>query len=110
MQNPGPNTMRVLAAALLLVCPSVLLAVERPNILFSYADDWGWGDLACHGHPALKTPHLDRLAREGSDFQQFTVCSPVCSPSRVAIVTGHFPARYSVHQHFATHHQNVQSS
>ncbi|MCA9053129.1 MAG: sulfatase-like hydrolase/transferase [Planctomycetaceae bacterium] len=78
-----------------------------PNIVFVYADDWGWGDLACHGHPRIKTPHLDRLAREGTDFHQFVVCNPVCSPSRTAIVTGQYPARHLVHQHFASHEQNV---
>ena len=81
---------------------------ERPNVVFIYADDWGWGDLACHGHPHLKTPNLDRLAREGTDFQQFVVCNPVCSPSRTAIVTGQYPARHLVHQHFASHEQNVE--
>jgi N-acetylgalactosamine-6-sulfatase len=80
---------------------------DRPNVLFVYADDWGWGDLGCHGHPEIKTPNLDRLASEGTDFHQFTVCNPVCSPSRVAVLTGHFPARYSVHQHFSSHQQNV---
>ena len=35
-----------------------------PNILFIFADDWGWGDLSCHGHPYVKTPNIDRLARE----------------------------------------------
>jgi len=42
----------------------------RPNILFIFTDDWGWGDLGCHGHPYLKTPNIDRLAREGTDFQR----------------------------------------
>lgn len=79
-----------------------------PNILFIYADDWGWGDLACHGHPQIRTPNIDCLAREGTDFHQFTVCNPVCSPSCAAIVTGHFPARHGVHQHFASHQQNVE--
>jgi arylsulfatase A-like enzyme len=82
-------------------------AESRPNILFIYADDWGWGDLACHGHPYLKTPNLDRLAKEGTDFQQFVVCNPVCSPSRTAIVTGRYPARFLVHQHFAGHAENA---
>ena len=41
-------------------CP----AASIPNILFIFADDWGWGDLSSHGHPWLQTPHLDRLARE----------------------------------------------
>ena len=63
-------------------------AAERPNILFIFADDWGWGDLSCHGHPYVKTPHIDRLAKEGTDFHRFTVASGVCSPSRTAVVTG----------------------
>lgn len=80
---------------------------DHPNLVFIFADDLGWGDLACHGHPHIQTPHLDRLAAEGTDFHQFTVCNPVCSPSRTAILTGHFPSRHAVHQHFATHEQNV---
>lgn len=94
----------VLLCALVSLSPA---ADSRPNILFIYADDWGWGDLACHGHPHLKTPNLDRLVKEGTDFHQFTVGNPVCSPSRTAIVTGHYPARYGVHQHFAGHAENV---
>ena len=78
-----------------------LQASERPNILFIFADDWGWGDLSCHGHPYVKTPNIDRLAKEGTDFHRFTVASGVCSPSRTAVMTGHFPARYSINGHFA---------
>lgn len=74
---------------------------DRPNILFIFADDWGWGDLSCHAHPYVKTPHIDRLAREGTDFHRFTVASGVCSPSRTAVMTGHFPARYKIDGHFA---------
>lgn len=48
-------------------------SASRPNIVFIFADDWGWGDLSCHGHPWLKTPNLDKLAAEGPDFQQFKV-------------------------------------
>ncbi len=73
----------------------------KPNIVFIFADDWGWGDLSRHGHPWLKTPHLDRLASEGIDFQQFNVLNPVCSPSRTAVTTGMYPARFCIHQHFA---------
>lgn len=73
----------------------------RPNILFLFADDWGWGDLSCHGHPWIRTPNIDRLAREGTDFTRFTVASGVCSPSRTAVMTGHFPARYNIDGHFA---------
>ena len=74
----------------------------RPNIVFIFADDWGWGDLSCHSHPWLKTPNIDRLAAQGADFNQFTVASGVCSPSRAAVLTGHFPARHFVHGHYAT--------
>lgn len=78
-------------------------AARPPNILFIFADDWGWGDLSCHGNAWLKTPHLDRLASEGIDFQQFNVLNPVCSPSRTAATTGMYPARFCIHQHFAPH-------
>ena len=84
-----------------------LVAATPPNIVFIYCDDLGFGDLACHGHPRIQTPNLDRLAREGTDFWSFTVVNPVCSPSRTGIVTGQFPSRWGVHQHFATHDQNV---
>jgi N-acetylgalactosamine-6-sulfatase len=76
-------------------------AKDRPNIVFIFADDWGWGDLGCHGHPYLKTPNIDRLSKEGTDFHRFTVASGVCSPSRTAVMTGHFPARYNIDGHFA---------
>ena len=74
---------------------------SQPNIVFIFADDWGWGDLSCHGHPYVKTPNIDRLAKEGTDFTRFTVASGVCSPSRAAVMTGHFPARYNIDGHFA---------
>ena len=81
----------------------------KPNIIFIFADDWGWGDLSVHGSEIYKTPNIDKLAAEGTDFYHFSVSSPVCSPSRTSIMTGHFPERSSVRQHFATieHHQNA---
>lgn len=91
-----------LLAALLCALPAALhAAATQPNILFLFADDWGWGDLSCHGHSYVKTPNIDRLAREGTDFHRFTVASGVCSPSRTAVMTGHFPARYNIDGHFA---------
>lgn len=77
-----------------------------PNIVFILADDLGWGDLACYGHPHIRTPHLDRLARQGTLFTQFYVNSGVCSPSRTAFMTGHFPARHRIHGHLADHTRN----
>ncbi len=76
-------------------------ADARPNVLFILADDWGWGDLSCHGHPVLKTPNLDRFAKEGAEFLQFNVNSPVCSPSRAAFITGQVPGRFFIQHVFA---------
>lgn len=76
-------------------------AASQPNIIFIFADDWGYGDLSLHGSDWIQTPHIDQMAAEGIDFQNFTVNSPVCSPSRVAVMTGKFPAWFSIHQHFA---------
>ena len=56
-------------------------------------DDLGWGDLGCTGHPHHKTPYLDRMATEGSMFSNFYMGSPVCSPSRGAMLTGCYPPR-----------------
>jgi N-acetylgalactosamine-6-sulfatase len=81
---------------------------KRPNIVFIFADDWGWGDLSCHGSTWLKTPNIDRLASEGIDFEQFNVLNPVCSPSRTALMTGLYPSRFCINQHFAAPEQNRQ--
>jgi arylsulfatase A-like enzyme len=97
-----------LIVTLLSLPVSLADAAERPNILFIFADDWGWGDLGCHDHPYVKTPNIDRLAREGTDFHRFTVASGVCSPSRAAVMTGHFPARYNIDGHFAWVEQNAK--
>ena len=90
-----------LVCLIALLMNSVASAAERPNVVFIFADDWGWGDLSCHGHSYVKTPNIDRLAAEGTDFHRFTVASGVCSPSRTAVMTGHFPARYNIDGHFA---------
>jgi len=82
-------------------------SVKRPHIIFIYADDWAWAGLSSHGSTWLKTPNLDRLVKEGSDFGRFNVVNPVCSPSRAALLTGHYPARYSIHEHFAGHENSA---
>jgi len=75
-------------------------AQSKPNIIFIFADDWGYGDISAHGSTWIKTPNIDKMISEGMDFANFAVNSPVCSPSRVAVMTGQFPARQSIHQHF----------
>ncbi len=64
-----------------------------PNFVVIFADDLGYGDLACFGHPTIATPHLDRMATEGQKWTQFYVGANVCTPSRAALLTGRLPIR-----------------
>lgn len=68
-------------------------AGQRPNIIVMLADDLGYGDLGCYGCPDIKTPHLDALAREGVRFTDAYASAPVCSPTRVAFITGQYQQR-----------------
>lgn len=70
-----------------------IYAASNPNVIVIYADDLGYGDLACFGHPTIKTPALDRMAAEGMKFTQFYSAAPVCTPSRAALITGRYPIR-----------------
>ncbi|MCS7252502.1 MAG: sulfatase-like hydrolase/transferase [Armatimonadota bacterium] len=79
-----------------------------PNFVFICADDLGWGDLRCYGHPFAITPNLDKLAQEGIRFTQFYVNSPVCSPSRVAFLTGCFPSRFRIWDYLSTSELNAK--
>src|SRR5262245_2837735 len=69
-------------------------SADRPqNFVVILADDLGYGDLGCYGHPTIKTPNLDRMAREGLRFTQFYSAAEVCTPSRAALLTGRLPPR-----------------
>ena len=67
---------------------------DRPNIVLCMADDQGWGDTAFNGHPMLKTPNFDAMAREALRFDRFYAAAPVCSPTRGSVLTGRHPNRY----------------
>ncbi len=70
---------------------------EKTNFIIVYCDDLGYGDLGCFGASDIKTPNIDRLASEGMKFTEFYSASPICSPSRAALMTGRIPQRMGIH-------------
>lgn len=97
---PSKRTHISLAVTFIYICGVTLIllgtqsisAEERPNVILVMTDDQGYGDLSCHGNPILQTPHLDQLASESIRFTNFHVSS-FCTPTRAALMTGHYPAR-----------------
>src|SRR5262245_11676878 len=94
----------VCAALLLVAYPAAAHADDappRPNIVFLYADDLGYGDLHCYGRTRAQTPRLDRLAEQGTRFTQFYVSHCLCSPTRSSALTGQFPSRHRIYAHLS---------
>ncbi|MFM7101435.1 MAG: sulfatase-like hydrolase/transferase, partial [Verrucomicrobiota bacterium] len=67
-----------------------------PNVVLVFGDDLGWGDPGCYGGRGYRTPHLDRLARQGTRFTSFYVSQPVCSASRASLLTGCYANRVGI--------------
>lgn len=76
------------AAALTLAGSPACRSARKPNIVLILADDLGWAQLGCFGETRIRTPHIDRLAAEGTRFTQAYSGSPVCAPSRCVLLTG----------------------
>ena len=91
----------VVLAAILAAAPGLSRSSQateppRPNVVIILADDLGNGDLGCYGHPKFKTPHIDRLAAEGTKLTQFNTPMPFCAPTRAALLTGRYPLRHGL--------------
>ena len=87
------NLLLAVIIALLVIAPASVRAEKLPNLVIILADDLGYGDLTCYGHPSIRTPNLDRMAAEGMRFTDFYVAATVCTPSRAALLTGRLPIR-----------------
>jgi len=97
----------ICALALLLSAATTLAQPARkPNIIVILADDLGYGDLSGYGAKDVKTPHLDALAAAGMKFTRFYANSPVCSPTRAALMTGRYPDLVGVPGVIRTHADN----
>ncbi|MBT3568817.1 MAG: sulfatase-like hydrolase/transferase, partial [Opitutae bacterium] len=87
--KPYLRTFLLAAFAIALALP----AMAKPNLIVIFIDDMGYGDIGPFGSTKNETPHLDRMAKEGMKLTSFYVASPVCSPSRAALMTGSYPKR-----------------
>src|SRR6478736_4839428 len=81
---------------------------ECPNLIFIFIDDMGYSDLGCFGNKEMQTPNIDRIAKEGIRFTNYYDNSPICSPSRVAAITGSYPSRYHIYSYLDSREKNKQ--
>lgn len=95
--------------AFMSVLASAAMAADRPqpNIILILADDMGRGDASCYDGAWVKTPHLEQMAAEGTRFEWYYSASPICSPSRTALTTGMFPARWQITSYLQTRKGNA---
>ena len=85
---------RLLVLIVAFLCIGVEAQTRKPNIVFIFADDLGYGDTGIYGSDVIQTPNIDALARDGVRFTQGYVSHPVCSPSRAGLLTGRYQQRH----------------
>ena len=88
-----PSSILLSFALCLVLSQTSTLADTKPNIIVIFADDMGYGDMSNNGHPTIRTPHLDQMTAEGQKWTSFYSASPVCTPSRAALLTGRYAVR-----------------
>ena len=91
--------LRLIALLCLLTTLTASAGAEKPNIILVMADDQGWGDTGYNGHPVVKTPNLDAMAKEALVLNRFYAAAPVCSPTRGSVLTGRHPIRVKITNH-----------
>ena len=89
----------LLIALLCVLCgwPAAAAPSAKPNIVFILADDSGFADFGCYGHPYARTPNIDTLARDGTRFTQFYATGVTCCPARTGLMTSKWPATYATY-------------
>lgn len=101
-KNSKLNNLALFTSLALFLSSQISHGIEadelKPNVIVVFTDDQGYNDLGCFGSKTIKTPHIDRMAKEGKKLTNFMVPSPVCSPSRAALQTGCYPKRVGMHR------------
>jgi arylsulfatase A-like enzyme len=101
----SPRILFVAIGLLLAAAPPIKALDDRPNIIYIMTDDLGYGDLGCYGQKRIKTPNIDRLAREGLRFTDHYAGHTVCRPSRLVLWTGRHSGHTAIHRNAAYHFQ-----
>jgi len=95
--------------ALLFLCNATQVWAKGPNVLLILCDDLRWNALGCMGHPHVKTPNIDRLAREGIVFENAFCTTSLCSPSRASILSGLYSHAHGVTNNFTEYPTQLAS-